>query len=116
MTPTLATALNCNETIDGGLQAIFKLVENDFLAVNQLIPEQLTSDVPLIGEIGKYIVESGGKRLRPLIVLLTVPLGFIGVVLMLFLTGTHLSIMAFMGIIMMVGQQEQGIQLVVWFR
>ena len=39
----------------------------------------------------------------PLIVLLTVPLGFIGVVLMLFLTGTHLSIMAFMGIIMMVG-------------
>ena len=71
MTPTLATALNCNETIDGGLQAIFKPVENDFLAVNQLIPEQLTSDVPLIGEMGKYIVESGGKRLRPLIVLLT---------------------------------------------
>ena len=39
----------------------------------------------------------------PLIVLLTVPLGFIGVVLMLYFTDTHLSIMAFMGIIMMVG-------------
>jgi len=39
----------------------------------------------------------------PLIVLLTVPLGFIGVVVMLILTNTHLSIMAFMGIIMMVG-------------
>ena len=39
----------------------------------------------------------------PLIVLLTVPLGFIGVVVMLMATGTHLSIMAFMGIIMMVG-------------
>ncbi len=39
----------------------------------------------------------------PLIVLLTVPLGFIGVVAMLMLTGTHLSIMVFMGIIMMVG-------------
>jgi multidrug efflux pump subunit AcrB len=39
----------------------------------------------------------------PLIVLLTVPLGFIGVVLLLWLTGTNLSIMAFMGIIMMVG-------------
>ena len=39
----------------------------------------------------------------PLVVLLTVPLGFIGVVTMLYLTGTNLSIMAFMGIIMMVG-------------
>ena len=39
----------------------------------------------------------------PLIVLLTVPFGFIGVVLMLYFTGTNLSIMAFMGIIMMVG-------------
>ncbi len=39
----------------------------------------------------------------PLIVLLTVPLGFIGVVALLYLTGTNLSIMAFMGIIMMVG-------------
>jgi multidrug efflux pump subunit AcrB len=41
--------------------------------------------------------------LDPLIILLTVPLGFIGVVALLYLTGTNLSIMAFMGIIMMVG-------------
>jgi HAE1 family hydrophobic/amphiphilic exporter-1 len=39
----------------------------------------------------------------PLIVLLTIPLGLIGVAIMLFVTGTHLSIMAAMGIIMMVG-------------
>ena len=39
----------------------------------------------------------------PLIVMLTVPLGFIGVVAMLMATNTNLSIMAFMGIIMMVG-------------
>ena len=39
----------------------------------------------------------------PFIVLLSVPLGFIGVVAVLMLTGTNLSIMAFMGIIMMVG-------------
>ncbi len=39
----------------------------------------------------------------PLIVMLTIPLGFIGVVLALTLTSTHLSIMSFMGIIMMVG-------------
>ncbi|MCP3695338.1 MAG: efflux RND transporter permease subunit, partial [Planctomycetaceae bacterium] len=41
--------------------------------------------------------------LDPLIVLLTVPLGFIGIVGILLLTQTHLSIMAFMGIIMTVG-------------
>ena len=39
----------------------------------------------------------------PLIVLLTVPLGFIGVVAILLLTGTNLSIMSFMGVIMVVG-------------
>lgn len=39
----------------------------------------------------------------PFIILLTVPLGFIGVVALLLLTGTNLSIMVFMGIIMMVG-------------
>ncbi|MCZ6715159.1 MAG: efflux RND transporter permease subunit, partial [Deltaproteobacteria bacterium] len=35
--------------------------------------------------------------------LLTVPLGIVGVALMLFLTGTHMSVMAAMGIIMMIG-------------
>ena len=39
----------------------------------------------------------------PFIILLTVPMGFIGVVVLLYLTGTNLSIMAAMGIIMMVG-------------
>jgi len=41
--------------------------------------------------------------LDPFVILLTVPLGFVGVVALLWLTGTNLSIMAFMGIIMMVG-------------
>lgn len=39
----------------------------------------------------------------PLIIMLTVPLGFIGVAIMLYTTGTHLNIQSFMGIIMMVG-------------
>ncbi len=41
--------------------------------------------------------------LDPFIILLTVPLGFVGVIALMALTGTNLSIMAFMGIIMMVG-------------
>ncbi len=39
----------------------------------------------------------------PMIILLTVPLGFVGVVIMLLSTGSNLSIMSLMGIIMMVG-------------
>ncbi len=54
-----------------GLDAIYRLVGEDFAAINQLIPGQLSSDVALVEEIGRYIVESGGKRLRPLLVLLS---------------------------------------------
>ncbi|MEO2048325.1 MAG: efflux RND transporter permease subunit [Pirellulales bacterium] len=39
----------------------------------------------------------------PLIIMLSVPLGYIGVVAILLATGSNLSIMSFMGIIMMVG-------------
>lgn len=49
---------------------IFPLVEDDFQGVNELTTSQLNSDVPLITKVGRYITESGGKRLRPLIVLL----------------------------------------------
>jgi octaprenyl-diphosphate synthase len=52
------------------LEPVLALVADDIVAVNQLIPRQLTSDVDLVEQIGRYIVESGGKRLRPLLVLL----------------------------------------------
>ena len=54
----------------GALAPIYSLVADDFDAVNALIPQQLTSDVELVEQIGHYIVDSGGKRLRPLLVLL----------------------------------------------
>ncbi|MFO0574249.1 MAG: efflux RND transporter permease subunit [Polyangia bacterium] len=41
--------------------------------------------------------------LSPLVIMCSVPLGVAGVVLMLFLTGTTLSVNSFMGVIMMVG-------------
>jgi octaprenyl-diphosphate synthase len=42
-----------------------------FEDVNALIVEQLRSDVALVEDIGQYIVEAGGKRLRPRLALLT---------------------------------------------
>jgi octaprenyl-diphosphate synthase len=65
--------------VRGQLPDIVALVADEFSAVNNLIPQQLTSDVDLVEQIGQYIVESGGKRLRPLMVLLgTRCLGFSG--------------------------------------
>ncbi len=52
-------------------QQVLETVAKDFGQVNQLIIEQLSSDVPLVEKIAHYIVESGGKRMRPLLVLLT---------------------------------------------
>ncbi len=46
------------------------LADDDMEAVNRLIRKSLESDVPLVSQVSEYIVMSGGKRLRPLIVLL----------------------------------------------
>lgn len=46
------------------------VVADDFSEVNDLIIRQLYSDVGLVENIGHYLIEAGGKRLRPLMVLL----------------------------------------------
>lgn len=51
-------------------QQIRAVIESDFLAVDRFIIEQLHSNVPLVENIGHYIVEAGGKRIRPILVLL----------------------------------------------
>lgn len=53
------------------LQQIRKLIADDIKAVDQLILDRLSSDVVLINQIGHYIINSGGKRLRPLLTLLS---------------------------------------------
>jgi len=52
------------------IKSITKLVEDDFKATNSVILEQLKSDVALVNQLGHYIVAAGGKRLRPLLVLM----------------------------------------------
>ncbi|WP_328188521.1 octaprenyl diphosphate synthase [Marinobacter sp. OP 3.4] len=52
-------------------QRIHDTVADDFARVNDLIIKRLSSDVPLVEKIAQYIIESGGKRLRPLLVLLS---------------------------------------------
>lgn len=52
------------------LEAIRSLLEPELKAVNETILSYLESNVPLIHEVGRYLVESGGKRIRPLVALL----------------------------------------------
>ena len=53
-----------------GLKDIVRLVEDDLGRVEELFRSQVRSDVPLVGEIGRYVQEGGGKRVRPALLLL----------------------------------------------
>ena len=53
------------------MQFFQKAVKDELTAVNDLILAQLESNVGLVENIGHYIVDAGGKRLRPVVVLLS---------------------------------------------
>ena len=52
------------------LASIRDLVGSDLAAVDRTIRARLTSDVVLVNQVAEHIVSGGGKRLRPLLVLL----------------------------------------------
>ena len=52
------------------IEELRNLVKEDWVLMNKEIQDQLHSDIGLINSISHYIINSGGKRLRPLIVLL----------------------------------------------
>jgi octaprenyl-diphosphate synthase len=54
----------------GGIEQVFELCAADMAAVNHLIRANLDSEVVLIRQIAEYIIGSGGKRLRPMLVVL----------------------------------------------
>jgi octaprenyl-diphosphate synthase len=49
---------------------IHQVVAEDFASLNAKVVSQLHSQVPLIESIGHYIIEAGGKRMRPVLTLL----------------------------------------------
>ena len=52
------------------LKNIQQLSHDDMSLVNDLIYSQLQSDVALINQLGIYIVNAGGKRMRPMLTVL----------------------------------------------
>ncbi len=53
------------------IEQISNLAQADMQAVDQAILAQLNSEVVLINQLGHYIISGGGKRIRPLIAVLT---------------------------------------------
>jgi octaprenyl-diphosphate synthase len=53
------------------IHEIRNLIAADMAAVDQLIQQRLYSDITLINQLGHYIVSSGGKRLRPMLAVLS---------------------------------------------
>lgn len=53
------------------MQQIINLVQDELVKVNEVIQNQLSSDVVLINQLGNYIISGGGKRIRPIIMLLS---------------------------------------------
>ncbi|MES0328428.1 MAG: octaprenyl diphosphate synthase [Gammaproteobacteria bacterium] len=52
------------------IQPVIELSRNDMEAVNEVIRQRLSSEVALVNQLGHYIIDSGGKRLRPMLVVL----------------------------------------------
>ena len=49
---------------------LIELIRPDFESLNQLLISQLGSDIDLIEEVSQYLIQSGGKRVRPLVTLM----------------------------------------------
>jgi octaprenyl-diphosphate synthase len=50
--------------------SVLALVADDMVEVDKVIAQRLDSGVPLVGEVSRYIISAGGKRLRPALLLL----------------------------------------------
>jgi octaprenyl-diphosphate synthase len=53
------------------MDTVIALIKDEMQAVEEQIKNHLSSDVELIGQVGQYVLSSGGKRLRPMLLLLS---------------------------------------------
>ncbi len=58
-----------SERPQASLDALFQLTSQDMSRVNELILEKAESHVELIPELARHLIDSGGKRIRPMLTL-----------------------------------------------
>ncbi len=62
-----------------GLKPLLALVSEDMEAINRIILDKAVSDVEMIPELAHHLIDSGGKRLRPMLALASAKLcGYTG--------------------------------------
>ena len=52
------------------MQQVQASIQADFERLNTSVASSLYTDVDLVGDIGQYIIDAGGKRIRPILVIL----------------------------------------------
>lgn len=58
-----------NDISTNPLEQLQAEMDNDMIAVNDMIIRHMQSDVPLIPQLANYLIAAGGKRIRPLLTL-----------------------------------------------
>lgn len=53
------------------METVIALLKDEMQAVEAQIKKNLASEVPLVSQVGEYILSSGGKRIRPMLLLLS---------------------------------------------
>jgi octaprenyl-diphosphate synthase len=64
-----ATTLSTRAPVAGALERLIAAVDQDMGAVNAMILKRADSHVAMVPELARYLIEAGGKRLRPMLVL-----------------------------------------------
>lgn len=54
---------------DSHTASVLSLIADDMREVDAVVARRLDSGVPLVGEVSRYIISAGGKRLRPALLL-----------------------------------------------
>jgi len=52
------------------LEEILSPISDDLKKVEQLLLQNMKTEIPLLSEVGRYILKSGGKRIRPALLIL----------------------------------------------
>ncbi|MCP4923085.1 MAG: polyprenyl synthetase family protein, partial [bacterium] len=65
----LATAEIETPAVESPLHTLKELCEDDLQAVNSVLLEQVQETLPFITQLANHLIQSGGKRLRPLLTL-----------------------------------------------
>ena len=65
----VVVSIDNKELAKASITPLMQLVESDMKRVNSLILSKTGSEVEMIPEVAKHLIDSGGKRLRPMITL-----------------------------------------------